>query len=60
MPRGRPKKKVDFAEPKVLDNKTPAPTKVSEKEELLVLYKRLKDLGIYSLSNLENRIARCE
>ena len=66
MPRGRPKKKVVDAKPKVLADKTAAPVlivetpKVSQKEHLLALYKELKDLGVYSLSNLENRIARAK
>ena len=64
MPRGRPKKKVEYIEPEVFADETAAPSigapKVSEKEHLLALYKELKDLGVYSLSNLENRIARCE
>lgn len=32
----------------------------SEKERLLVLYQQLKDLGIRSISDLENLIARAE
>lgn len=62
MPRGRPKKKAveDFVEPEVFADVPAIPTKVSEKAHLLALYKELKDLGIYSLSNLENRIARAE
>lgn len=62
MPRGRPKKKaievvdeVFTATPSI--GGTIAP---SQKAHLLALYKELKDLGVYSLSNLENRIARCE
>ena len=33
---------------------------ISEKERLLALYQTLKDLGIRSLSDLENLIARAE
>ena len=32
----------------------------SEKETLLALYKTLKDLGINSIGDLENKIARAE
>lgn len=32
---------------------------VSEKDALLALYKTLKDLGINSIGDLENRIANC-
>ena len=68
MPRGRPKKNIEqeVFTPEVLadESVTPVPIietpKVSEKAHLLALYKELKDLGIYSLSNLENRIARAE
>jgi hypothetical protein len=35
-------------------------TPISRKEELLALYKQLKDLGINSISDLENLIARAE
>ena len=31
---------------------------VSEKDKLLALYKTLKDLGINSIGDLENKIAR--
>ena len=60
--RGRPKKKVDYIEPEVFADETAAPSikAPSEKEHLLALYQELKDLGVYSLSNLENRIARAE
>ena len=68
MPRGRPKKNIEqeVFTPEVLADETTIPItiaetpKVSEKEHLLALYKELKDLGVYSLSNLENRIARSE
>ena len=32
----------------------------SEKTHLLALYKELKDRGINSIGDLENKIARCE
>ena len=61
MPRGRPKKEIVIAdEPAVETAPTPITPTVSQKPRLLALYKELKDLGIYSLSNLENRIARAE
>ena len=68
MPRGRPKKNIEqeVFTPEVLADETTIPItiaetpKVSEKEHLLALYKELKDLGVYILSNLENRIARAE
>ena len=62
MPKGRPKKKLvdKLTEPTVPISMTSTGTGPSEKEHLLALYKELKDLGVYSLSNLENRIARCE
>lgn len=34
--------------------------RVSEKEKLLALYQTLKDLGVRSISDLENLIARAE
>ena len=58
MPRGRPKKKIIEKVIETLGG-TDTPV-VSEKVHLLALYKELKDLGVYSLSNLENRIARAE
>ena len=36
------------------------PPQPSEKDRLLALYQTLKDLGIRSLSDLENLIARAE
>ena len=39
---------------------TVVPTPPSEKDRLLALYQTLKDLGIRSLSDLENLIARAE
>ena len=63
MPRGRPKKKVIESEVFAGEIAMPVPSitaPVSQKEHLLALYKELKDLGVYSLSNLENRIARAE
>lgn len=36
------------------------PTLPSEKDRLLALYQTLKDLGIRSISDLENLIARAE
>ena len=62
MAKGRPKKIVVVDEPVVETAPTPtiATFSPSEKSRLLALYKELKDLGIYSLSNLENRIARAE
>lgn len=62
MPRGRPKKKVEYIEPEVFADETTIPITVvkSEKDRLLALYKELQDLKVTSLSNLENRIARAE
>ena len=60
MPRGRPKKKLDEVFEEVSVQPTIASAAPSQKEYLLALYKELKDLGVYSLSNLENRIARAE
>uniref|UniRef100_A0A6M3JQY5 Uncharacterized protein n=1 Tax=viral metagenome TaxID=1070528 RepID=A0A6M3JQY5_9ZZZZ len=62
MARGRPKKiKVETAVSEPIPTQTPSEVKVkSEKENLLELYQRLKDLGINSISDLENLIARTE
>ena len=35
-------------------------TTSNEKEELLALYAKLKELGISRLSDLENKIANCK
>lgn len=39
---------------------TPTVSQSSEKEKLLALYQMLKDLGIRSIGDLENLIARAE
>ena len=38
----------------------PAPKTETEKERLLKLYQTLKDLGVRSISDLENLIARAK
>ena len=39
---------------------TPTVSQSSEKEKLLALYQTLQDLGVRSISDLENLIARAE
>lgn len=53
------KKKTEEVEVSFLaDDKTVILPVKSEKEKLLELYQQLKDLGIHSISDLENLIAR--
>lgn len=50
-------------EPIVVGHETvvePAIYKLSEKDELLALYAKLKELNVRSISDLENLIARAE
>ena len=59
---GRPKKVIEgveeVKEPIEIVEKPVEAVKLSEKEELEVIYKFMKDRGINSISDIENKIAR--
>ena len=60
MPRGRPKKVIsESGEETEVIEEVEEETGPNEKENLLALYQTLKDLGIRSISDLENKIANC-
>ena len=54
------KLEVKSEEPQVAHGESGARPPITEKESLLLLYKQLQDLGVRSISDLENLIARAE